>query len=109
MTKSASKEQAERIYIREAAELLNRRMGTLRKWEQDGVLPRHLMPHRGHRNWRYWTPKQIEGIKEWMRKPQRVPGRGLPHYNPTERELDKAIAAMRHPRKRPTRSIRSTS
>jgi hypothetical protein len=105
MTKSATqKEQAERVYIREAAEMLNRRMGTLRKWEQLGVLPRHLRPHRGYRNWRYWTPEQIDGIREWMKKPARTPGRGLPHYNPTEKELDRAIAAMRKPRKRPTAS-----
>jgi|SRR5690348_5749435 len=110
MSKTATKpEQAERIYIREAAELLNRRMGTLRKWEQLGVLPRHLRPHRGHRNWRYWTPEQIDGIRKWMRKEERVVGRGLPHYNPTEKELDEAIAAMRKPRKRPgSSSVRST-
>lgn len=92
-------ENAERIYIREAAELLNRRMATMRKWEQLGVLPAHLRPHRGHRGWRYWTPSQIQGIREWLRETDRRPGKGLPHYNPTEEELDKAILSMRAPRR----------
>lgn len=87
------------IYIREAAQLLNRRMGTLRKWEQQGALPKHLMPQRGDRNWRYWTSEQIEGIKDWLRDTQRYTGSALPNYNPTEKELDKAIEAMRTPHK----------
>ena len=90
--------QVERIYIREAAALLNRRMSTLRKWEQLEVLPLHLRPHRGQRGWRYWTPDQIEGIREWLRDTDRRPGKGLPHYNPTELQLDRAISAMRKPR-----------
>jgi hypothetical protein len=101
-------EGAERIYIREAAELLNRRMGTLRKWEQLGVLPQHLVAHRGERGWRYWTPDQLEGIREWLRDSDRRPGKGLPHWNPTEQQLDKAIKAMRQPRPRPG-SVPSTS
>jgi hypothetical protein len=93
-------QRAERVYIREASEILDRRMATLRKWEQLSVLPPHLMPHRGHRGWRYWTPDQIRGIQEWLRETDRRPGKGLPHYNPTEKELEKAIEAMRKPRRR---------
>lgn len=89
---------ADRIYIREAAKILNRRMATLRKWEQLGVLPKHLIPHRGTRGWRYWTPDQIQEIRDWIRETDRRPGKGLPHYNPTEAELEKAIEAMRTPR-----------
>lgn len=85
------------IYVRQAAEILNRRMGTLRKWDQLGVLPRPLRPHRGIRNWRYWTPEQIDGIREWMRETDRRSGRALAHWNPTEKEIDKAIEAMRKP------------
>lgn len=92
-----TEQRVERIYIRDAADLLNRRMATLRKWEQLGVLPTHLIPHRGHRGWRYWTPEQIEGIKEWLKETDRRPGKGLPHYNPTEADLDRAIAMMRKP------------
>jgi DNA-binding transcriptional MerR regulator len=96
------------VYIREAAELLNRRMGTLRKWEQQGVLPKHLRSHRGERNWRYWTRAQIEGIKEWIRDTQRYSGCALPSYNPTVKELEKAIEAMRRPHS-PTRRLRETA
>lgn len=89
-----------KVYIREAADLLNRRMATLRKWEQLDVLPAHLRPHRGARGWRYWTPEQIEGLRDWIRETDRRPGKGLPHYNPTERELDRAIESMRRPHRR---------
>lgn len=105
----ADESGAERIYIREAAEQLGRKMATLRKWEQLGVLPTHLLPHRGHRKWRYWTPEQVEGIRQWLRETDRRPGKGLPHYNPTEDQLDKAIQAMRRPRKRPGSTVPSTS
>lgn len=83
------------VYIREAADLVNRRMSTLRKWEQQGVLPKRLRSHRGYRGWRYWTRDQIEEIKEWLRETDRYSGNALPHYNPTEKQLDKAIEAMR--------------
>jgi hypothetical protein len=89
-----------RIYIREAAEMLNRRMTTLRKWEQLGILPDHLIPQRGDRGWRYWTEEQIEGIKKWIKETDRRPGKGLPYYDPTEAELDRAIAMMRKPRRK---------
>lgn len=85
------------VYIREASEALNRRMGTLRRWEQLDVLPPDLKPHRGERGWRFWTRDQIEGLKEWIRSTHRYSGRALPSYNPTEKELDKAIDAMRRP------------
>lgn len=106
---TTTEQNAERVYIREAAELLNRRMGTLRKWETTGLLPAHLLPQRGHRGWRYWTPEQIDGIRQWLRETDRRPGKGLPHYNPTDKQLDKAIAAMRVPRRRPGGSAASTS
>lgn len=89
----------EKVYIREAAGELNRRMGTLRKWEQAGILPLDLLPKRGARGWRYWTRPQLEALKAWVRDTDRRSGKGLPHYNPTEAELDKAIAAMRVKRK----------
>lgn len=90
---------ADRIYIREVAELLNRRMATLRKWERTGELPSHLRPHRGERGWRYWTPYQIEGIREWMKSTDRRPGKGLPHFHPTEKQIEKALDSMRRPRR----------
>lgn len=89
-----------RIYIKEAATLLHRRMATLRKWDRQDILPVDLRPHRAYRDWRYWTPEQIEGIREWIRETDRRPGKGLPHYNPTEKALEDAIEAMRKPRSR---------
>lgn len=89
----------ERIYIREAALELNRQMGTLRKWEQLGLLPDDLLPQRGERGWRYWTREQLDGLKAWIKETDRRPGKGLPNYDPDEAELDRAIAAMRKPRK----------
>jgi hypothetical protein len=85
------------IYIREAAELLKRRMGTLRKWDVEKILPEDLRPHRGERGWRFWTKEQIEGIKEWLRETERYSGNALPHYNPTEKKLNEAIDSMRRP------------
>ena len=60
-------DDAERVYIREAAKELNRRMGTLRKWEQTGILPEELLPFRGDRGWRYWTRPQLESLKLWIK------------------------------------------
>lgn len=88
-----------RLYIREAADLLGRRMSTLRKWEQVGVLPEHLRSHRGWRGWRYWTHEQIVGIRLWIKDTDRRPGKGLPHYDPTEEQIKRAIDAMRTPRR----------
>jgi hypothetical protein len=93
------KSGADRIYIREASDLLERQMTTLRKWESLGVLPQHLRPHRGQRGWRYWTPDQIDGIKKWMRDTDRRPGKGLPHYHPTEEQLSEVLRKMRRPRR----------
>lgn len=99
-TQPNDSEEVVRIYIRDAAQLLNRQMATLRKWEQLGILPKHLQAHRGTRGWRYWTPEQIEGIKEWIRETDRRPGKGLPHYNPTDKAIDEAMKKMRLPRGR---------
>src|SRR5690606_20380970 len=63
------------------------------------VLPQHLWPHRGYRGWRYWTPEQIEELKDWLKRTNRVPGKGLPHYNPTEASLERALDQLRRPRK----------
>lgn len=94
--------ESERVYIRQAAAQLNRRMGTLRKWEQHKILPKNLMPKRGWRGWRYWTAEQIEGIREWIRETDRRPGKGLPNYNPTEAQLDQVLEKLRKPKKNAT-------
>lgn len=71
--------EEERVYIVEAAAQLDRRPGTLRKWDDMGILPLKLRPRRGKRSWRYWTKDQIEDIKKWMEKTDRRPGKGLEH------------------------------
>lgn len=90
----------ERIYIREAAEILNRRMDTLRKWDRL-YLPVKLRSHRedNGRRWRYWTPAQLKGIIKWMEDTDRRPGKGLPHWKPSEEEVDELIEKLRKPRK----------
>lgn len=96
-----SKKKERRIYIEEAAELLNRRVGTIRKWESTGALPKELLPQReGARQWRWWTPEQIKGIKAWLKKTDRRPGKGLPHYKPKQKDVEKVIEKLRGPRKR---------
>ncbi len=89
----------QRIYIPQAAEQLDRRMGTLRKWETEGVLPAHLMPGRGKRGWRYWTADQIDGIRQWIEETDRRPGKNLEHYHPDEEQTRQQIHSMRVPRK----------
>lgn len=85
-----------RIYIREAAELLDRRMGTLRKLESTGEMPKSLRPHRGERGWRYWDEDQIRALARWFSN--RTPGAALKDYRPDEQEKAAARARMRQPR-----------
>lgn len=65
------------VYIDELAAIINRKQGTIRKWGLTGTLPKHLMPHRGSRNWRYWKDSQVwgqRGIIAWMEKNDMRPG-----------------------------------
>jgi hypothetical protein len=65
-----------RVYIDELAKLVDRELGTIRKWERL-LLPKRLYSKRGYRGWRYWTDKQIygpDGILEWMEKNDMRPG-----------------------------------
>ncbi len=87
------------IYIREAAESLNRRPATIRMWEREGLLPKQLRPHRSHRGWRYWTQPQIDGLKRWMADNDMRPGKGLKHYRPTHEEVARHLEGQRRSRK----------
>jgi hypothetical protein len=65
------------VFIDELAKILNRKQGTIRKWEREGMLPKKLLPRRGKRNWRYWTDGQVwgpNGIIAWMEKNDMRPG-----------------------------------
>jgi hypothetical protein len=80
MTRNADPENPRedgRVYIDELAKLVNREMGTIRKWERLGDLPKRLHSKRGYRGWRYWTDKQVygkDGILVWMDKNDMRPG-----------------------------------
>ena len=76
MRKRPKTREKGRVYIDELAPILNREMGTLRKWEREN-LPKRLHPKRGYRGWRYWTDKQVwgdDGIIVWMDKNDMRPG-----------------------------------
>lgn len=79
MPKSASIPEEDRIYIDELARLTHRQVGTIRRWEADKRLPKHLLPKgRGKRRMRYWTHAQVHGargILVWMAKNDMRPGR----------------------------------
>lgn len=85
----------QRIYIKEASKLLNRREATLRGWERDKRLPRHLVSERDEKGWRYWTTAQIADILKWMVDTDLRPGKGLAHYKPTPAQLEKHLANQR--------------
>lgn len=86
-----------RIYIDELAQIVNRKPDTIRKWERLGMLPTHLAPKRGMRDWRYWTDKQVygqRGILKWMKTHNIRPGA----YLTTPDQEVSHIRNMRQPR-----------
>jgi len=67
-----------RLYsIGEVADELNRVSHTIRIWLYRGIVPKHLIPQRDERNWRWWTREQVEGLKEWVITSDLRPGKGL--------------------------------
>jgi hypothetical protein len=89
-----------RFYIDELSVIVNRKPDTIRKWERVGMLPEHLLPKRGTRDWRYWTDKQVfgpRGILAWMKKNDIRPGAYLTAADHEEQH----IANMRRPRMKP--------
>jgi hypothetical protein len=86
-----------RVYIDELAKIVNRKPDTIRKWERLGMLPSHLLPKRGMRDWRYWTTGQVygsKGIIKWMKANDIRPGSYL---TTPDQEADH-IRHMRRPR-----------
>lgn len=76
MRKRPKTREKGRVYIDELRPIIDREMGTIRKWERE-LLPRHLKSKRGHRGWRYWTDQQVwgkNGIIAWMEKNDMRPG-----------------------------------
>lgn len=88
----------DRVYLGELARELDRREGTIRGWEADGILPKKLLPKRDERGWRYWTKTQVKQIREWMVRAKRIPGAGLRNYNPTPKQVGEILERMRAPR-----------
>lgn len=77
MVINTSGAEDDRIYIDELAKLVNRQVGTIRRWEADGRLPKHLLPRRGARSRRYWTHTQVHGARgiiAWMKRNDMRPG-----------------------------------
>lgn len=98
--------ERERIYIDELAKIVNREVDTIRKWETHGKLPKHLLPERGHRNWRYWTHAQVHGergIVAWMKRNDMRPGR---YVTDPSKEAEH-VANLRKPRYLNGRNIQS--
>jgi hypothetical protein len=89
--------EAGRFYIDELAPIVNRKPDTIRKWERADMLPQHLKPKRGSRDWRYWTDNQVygpRGILKWMKNNDIRPGAYLTSAEGEARH----IAHMRRPR-----------
>lgn len=86
-----------RYYIDELAIVVNRKPDTIRKWERMDMLPDHLKPARGTREWRYWTTKQVfgrNGVLQWMKDNDIRPGA----YLTTAEHEATHIKNMRQPR-----------
>lgn len=63
------------LHIAEVAAALDRVPHTLRVWEYQKRLPKHLLPGRDARGWRIWTEKQLEELKQWMVDEDMYPGK----------------------------------
>jgi len=86
-----------RVYIDELAKILDRGMGTIRKWERETLLPKRLHSKRGYRGWRYWTDAQVwgqKGIIKWMADNNMRPGWLV---TPPEKEAEH-VRALRKPK-----------
>jgi hypothetical protein len=85
-----------RVYIGEVADIVNRRVDTLRKLDTRREFPAHLRPRKGERGWRYWNESQLDDLIAWFGT--RYPGSALAGYDPTPERLEQHIERMRHPR-----------
>jgi len=95
-----------RIYINELGKIVHRKVPTIRKWESDGKLPKHLLPHRGTKNWRYWTKAQVygpRGIVVWMERNDMRPGKLISDPE----KVDSHIENLRRPKYLSGHHIRS--
>jgi hypothetical protein len=85
--------------MRELAGLLDRSSHTIRCWENDGMLPKSLIPKRDERTkWRYWTEYQVAKLQEWMLKNGMAPGKGLSGFQPDGERVQGMLEQLRQPR-----------
>lgn len=93
-----------RVYLKELEKELDRRMNTIRLWEEPDKktgkipLPVELHAHRDEKNWRYWTPVQVKKLKAWMKREGRAPGVGLRNVDPSPAKTQEILASLRKPR-----------
>ena len=89
----------ERVYIAALSRIVNRREDTVRGWCRQGRLPASLMPRRDETSsgvgWRYWTPEQVQGIREWMVERRMHPGAGLRNWDGSGEESDAMLDKLR--------------
>ena len=89
----------EKLYIADVAREIDRSGSTVRSWCRLNRLPRELRPQRDTDNgWRYWTPKQVEGIRRWMLDSQMHPGGGLSNFRPTPEQQEELLTKLRRRR-----------
>jgi hypothetical protein len=87
------------ISIGQAAEELNRKPGTIRKWERENILPADCVPVRDSRGRRFFTAEQLDKIRQWIKDTDRRPGKGLAYYSPSFDEVEEQVKKMRGSRK----------
>jgi hypothetical protein len=86
------------VYIDELALIVDRAMGTIRKWERS-LLPKRLHSKRGYRGWRYWRDDQVwgkNGILDWMEKNDMRPGNLV--ASPDPEVVAKHVRNLRKPK-----------
>src|SRR4051812_34755135 len=84
------KPQKPTITITELCKIIGREGGTIRKWQSEGILPEHLVPHRTKNNHRIWTHDQVygdDGIIAWMEKNDMRPGRLMANPDNEEQHI----------------------
>lgn len=99
MTRDTKAEHPNRVYMADLEQELDRKRTTIRGWERDGLLPKWLQPKRDEYGWRYWTRRQVEGLKKWMERNDMRPGRGIAQHQ-SEEEVRAHLEKLRQPRKK---------
>jgi DNA-binding transcriptional MerR regulator len=85
------------IAIGQLAQIVNREINTIRKWEREEKLPKLLRPKRDERGRRYWTHAQVygpTGIIAWMKKNDMRPGNSIADAA----NADKHVQNLRRPK-----------